>query len=209
MNRKGGPAIKIDEKELVRKAQAGDFEAFTALIDEYRPKIYRLAQKLAKNNQDAEDVLQETFLKAIDKIGQFRAESSFGTWLYTIAVNIVRAKYAKEQKADLMPIEHYLPAKHGHGDEANPLLTDWSDPLSRMSNRELNRKISEALHQLPLKYRVPFTLRYIEEMSVQEVADTLKLSLAATKSRILRARLAMRESLQLFFNEGDEHAPVS
>lgn len=201
MNRKADMNIKKDEKELVRRSQAGDFKAFTILIEGYRSRIFGLARKLAKNKEDAEDIFQETFLKAIDNIKKFRAESSFGTWLYMITVNIVRAKYGRDKKKELLPLEEYLPVKHGHHEGELPQLFDWKDPLSKITDREIQTRLDEALSQLPLKYRMPFLLRYTQELSVQEVADTLKLSLAATKSRILRARLALRKSLNDYFIE--------
>lgn len=193
--------IKIKEKELLQKAQSGDYKAFNDLIEGYRARIYGLALRLSKNREDAEDVFQETFLKAIDNIKQFRAEASFGTWLYTIAVNIVRAKYARESKTDLLPLEDYLPAKHGHADEESSQLLDWNDPLTRLSHQETQQRLNDAIRKLPTMYRIPFILRYVQDMPIQDIADTLKLSLAATKSRILRARLALRKALDDYFSE--------
>jgi len=210
VNRKDKSAIKINEKELVAKAQAGDFAAFTALIEQYRPRIFGLALKLAKNREDAEDIFQETFLKAIDNIKKFRAESAFGTWLYAIAINVVRAKYAEENKKELLPIEDYLPSSHGHGHPDNdlPELLDWNDPLSKLTDSEVGKMIDAAIHELPLKYRAPFLLRYTQDMSLQEVADTLHLKLAAAKSRILRARLALRDKLNDYLSEDDRHVSM-
>lgn len=210
MNQKTKSAIKINEKELVAKAQAGDFTAFTSLIEEYRPRIFGLALKLAKNREDAEDIFQETFLKAIDNIKKFRAESAFGTWLYAIAVNVVRAKYSDENKKELLPLEDYLPSSHGHGhpDTDLPELLDWNDPLSKLTDDEIRKMIDVAIHELPLKYRTPFLLRYMQDMSLQEVADTLRLKLPAAKSRILRARLALRDKLNNYLSEDDKHVAL-
>jgi RNA polymerase sigma-70 factor (ECF subfamily) len=210
MNQKGKTAIKTSEKELVAKAQSGDFAAFTRLIEAYRPRIFGLALKLAKNREDAEDIFQETFLKAIDNIKKFRAESTFGTWLYAIAVNVVRAKYSDENKQELLPIEDYLPSSHGRGhpDTDLPELLDWNDPLSKLTDDEVRNMIDAAIHELPLKYRTPFLLRYTQDMSLQEVADTLHLSLAAAKSRILRARLALRDKLNDYLSEDDKHVAL-
>ena len=194
--------IQTDEKELVRLAQSGDFKAFTRLIEGYRPKIFGLALKLSKNREDAEDIFQETFLKAIDNIKKFRAESSFGTWLYTICVNVVRAKYARESRGDLLPLDDYLPASHEHSDPDAPQLFDWNDPLSQMTDDEVRNRLDKAIHELPLKYRIPFLLRYTQDMSAQEVADTLNIKLANAKSRILRARMALRDNLNDYFSQG-------
>jgi len=210
VNPKDNNRIKTSEKDLVTRAQAGDFSAFTELIREYRPKIFGLTLRLAKNREDAEDFLQETFLKAIDNIKDFRAESSFGTWLYAIAVNVIRAKYGRERDKDLLPLEDYLPAAHGHGhpDTDAPELFDWNDPLSKLTNDEIGRMIDEAVHELPMKYRVPFLLRYTQDMSLQEVADTLNLKLANAKSRILRARLALRDKLNGYLSEDGKNVSM-
>ena len=205
MNPNPEKSIQIGEKELVRRAQSGDFKAFSDLIERYRPKVFGLALKLAKNREDAEDIFQDTFLKAIDNIQKFRAESSFGTWLYAICVNIVRAKYNRERKAELLPLEDYLPAGHDHFDAAVLNLTSWDDPLSKLTNDETGEILDKAIHELPLKYRVPFLLRYTQDMSVQEVADALDLKLANAKSRILRARLALRQALGEYFTEDRHH----
>ena len=190
----------MNEKELVRKAQSGDFEAFSQLIEKYKNKIYNLALKFSKNRQDAEDVLQDTFLKAVDNIDKFRGDSAFGTWLYTIAVNIMRAQYSKDQKADLRPIEEYLP--EGHGDNTIHIeLFDWGNPQELMEQKELKQAIDNALAELPQKYSMPFILRYFEDMQVSEIANVMKLTVPAAKSRILRARLALREKLSELFRE--------
>lgn len=193
----------MNERELVTKAQAGDFEAFTELINAHKKKIYALAWKLTGNSEDAEDIVQETFLKAIDKIGTFRSEASFGTWLYTIALNLARAQFAKAKQAELKPLEDYLPA-HEHGsidssDLAHSRLFDWKDPAAELESTRLRESINEALDALPYKYREAFILRYFEEMSVKEVAEMTGESVASAKSRILRARLALRDSLSKKF----------
>jgi len=199
----------MSEHELVQRAQAGDFEAFNELISTHKPRIYGLAVKLAGNTEDAEDILQDTFLKAIDKIDQFRGESSFGTWLYAIALNEARAMFQKRKQADLRPIDEYLPSGH-HGEESMaldgehggaPNLFDWKDPEKLFEAQELRQTINRLVAELPYVYREAFVLRYIEELSVKEVAEKIGESEAATKSRILRARLALRERLSEVFEE--------
>lgn len=207
-NRSRKNDIQRDETELVRKAQAGDFDAFGRLIDQYRTKIYGLALRLSKNRQDAEDIFQETFLKAIDNIRRFRGDSSFGTWLYVIALNIVRARYKNREHEELLPLEDYLPG-HAGGREVESAFTDWSDPLARLTAEELRNRLQAAIGRLPLKYRMPFVLRYTQEMSVAEVATVLKISTAAAKSRILRARLALQSFLNDYLTEGTDHGPLS
>ncbi len=195
----------MNERELVKQAQAGNFEAFTDLINAHKKKIYALSWKLTGNSQDAEDIVQETFLKAIDKSDTFRSEASFGTWLYTIALNLGRAQFAKRKQAELKPLEDYLPG-HDHSalDASDPVhsrLFDWKDPHQELESAQLREAINSALEELPYKYREAFILRYFEEMSVKEVAEMTGESVASAKSRILRARLALRESLSKKFED--------
>jgi RNA polymerase sigma-70 factor (ECF subfamily) len=200
----------MSEKELVQRAQAGDFGAFSELIGAHKSRIYGLALKLSGNAEDAEDILQDTFLKAIDKIDQFRLESSFGTWLYAIALNEARALFNKRKQTDLKPIEDYLPsgghvvetgASGNDSSAAGPRLLDWKDPEKLFESDELRQTLDRLIAELPYIYREAFVLRYIEELSVKEVAKQIGESEAATKSRILRARLALREQLSEVFEE--------
>lgn len=193
----------MNEKNLVARAQAGDFEAFSALVDANKSKIYALAVKMTSNTEDADDIVQETLLKAIDNIEQFRGEASFGTWLYSIALNQTRALLAKKKQADLRPLEEYLPSSSNgvtHGDTGTKLF-DWKDPHSTLENQELARIIDEALAELPYLYREAFLLRYYEELSIKEIAELIDETVASTKSRVLRARLALRDKLSGVFEE--------
>jgi RNA polymerase sigma-70 factor (ECF subfamily) len=139
----------MNEKELVKRARAGDFEAFNDLVKAHADRIYRLALKVTKNREDAEDVVQNTFLKAVDKIESFRGESSFGTWVYSIALNEIRSHISGGSKMIIKPIEEYLPAGHEEGAKE---LFDWGDPHSYMENRRLQQYIDDALEELPDKY---------------------------------------------------------
>jgi len=192
---------------LAQRAQAGDFEAFAELISAHKDRIYRLALRLSGSREDAEDIVQDAFLKAIDKIDQFRLESSFGTWLYAIALNQARALLAKRKQDDLRPIEDYLPGhqavdiESGRSEADSPGLFEWKDPEKLFEEEELRQIINGLVAELPYKYREAFLLRYDEELSVKEIADVINESEAATKSRILRARLALREKLSEIFEE--------
>ncbi|RKX23181.1 MAG: RNA polymerase subunit sigma-70 [Candidatus Zixiibacteriota bacterium] len=193
----------MNEAQLIAKAKAGDFEAFTELINTHKQKIYALAIKLAGNKQDAEDIVQDTLLKAIDKIDQFREEASFGTWLYSIALNEGRAHLGKQKHSELKPIESYLPGGGNvdmHKSDSQHLF-DWKDPHEILENNELETVIGQAIEELPYKYRAPFLLRYHEELSIKEIADIIGETVAATKSRVLRARLALRDYLSNKFEE--------
>jgi len=196
----------MGERELVQQAQAGDFEAFVKLVDSHKTKLYNLALKMTGNSLDAEDIVQETLMKAIDKIDQFRGEASFGTWLYSIALNQTRAALVREKRTDLRPLEEYLPANatHGEGNQhahSHAQAFDWKDPHELLEQDELRTAIDAALTELPVKYREAFVLRYVDELSVKEVAGLIGESVAATKSRILRARVALRDHLSKVFED--------
>lgn len=193
----------MSEKELVRRAREGDFDAFTALVDAHKQKIYALLHRLAGNADDAQDAFQETLFKAIDKIDQFRGEASFGTWLYSIALNEARALHAKNKNVELKPIEDYLPGYRAGGehDHGGFRLFDWKDPHQALEAEELKEIMDQVISELPLTYREAFVLRYIEELPVKDVAKMIGQSEAATKSRILRARLALRDRLSSIFEE--------
>lgn len=193
----------MNEAQLVALAQSGNFEAFTQLIDAHKTKLYNLALKMTGNQNDAEDIVQETLLKAIDNIDQFRGEAAFGTWLYSIALNQARSHLAREKRSDLLPIESYLPGggqNHAHESESFRLF-DWKDPHKMLENDELRTIIDKALSSLPIKYREAFVLRYYDEYSIKEIATLTKESEASAKSRVLRARLAMRDYLSKAFED--------
>jgi len=182
----------MEEKELVRLAKEGDGNAFNELAKKYYDKIYALGLKVSGNEEDAGDILQETFLKAVDRIDSFRNESSFGTWLYAIAMNVMRTCFAKRKKVKLKPIEDYLP-EHEHNGKSG--LLDWKDPHSLFEDGEIRSIIDSFLAEMPDENSTPFVLRYIDEMPVKEIAEVMDLSVPAVKSRILRARLALREHI--------------
>jgi len=192
----------MSERELIAKAKAGDFEAFMELLDAHKGKVYGMVRRMTGNDQDAEDIMQDTVLRAIDKIDQFREESSFGTWLYTIALNLTRSQFARSKQADLKPIEEYLPggtSKASHHDGAE--LFDWRDPHEILEAEQLKTIIDGAVGELPFKYREVFLLRYVEELPVKEIARLTRQSEASAKSRILRARLALRDKLSRLFED--------
>jgi len=193
----------MSEAELVKQAKAGDFNAFMQLVDGQKAKLYNLALKMTGNESDAEDVVQETLVKAIDKIETFRGEAAFGTWLYAIALNQARAVLAGRKHTDLKPLEEYLPGGGSiddmHGSDPGARLFDWEDPHTRLEASELRRLINEGIEDLPPVYREAFLLRYFEELSIKEIAKLIGESEAAVKSRVLRARLAMRDYLSKAF----------
>jgi RNA polymerase sigma-70 factor, ECF subfamily len=192
----------LDEGELVSRAQSGDNEAFAELVGRYQNKIYRLAKNITQNNEDAEDVLQETFLKAYSHLDGFQRNSKFYTWIVRIAVNESLMKLRKRKSDRTVPLDEPLDT----GEEAVAReIAVWDDnPEQRYSREEMQEILEEAVESLKPDYRTVFVLRDIEELSTEETAEALGISIPAVKSRLLRARLALREKLTRKFKRKGE-----
>lgn len=186
-----------DEKELLGRLKAGDRGAFAEMVEQHSPRIFNLALRMMEDPAEAEEILQETFLRAAKHIGSFRGQSSLGTWLYRIGTNLA-----------LMRLRRNRPVSISLDDTAEeyvaPLLPveEWSDrPESELLNREAREEMQRAILDLPDTLRIVFVLRDIEGLSTAETADVLDLSISAVKSRLLRARLALRDDLSRYFSE--------
>lgn len=189
--------LKTEEEPLVQAALSGDPEAFQALAGAHAAGVYGLALQITKNPVEAEEVLQDSMLTAYEKLGTFRGASSFKTWLYRIATNAALMRLRKAKRApEPLPEDWEKPAA--------PL--PWmGDPESSYEREEVRRLLAEALESLPEIYRTTFWLRDVEGLGNQEVADILGLSLPAVKSRVLRARLHLRDRLAPYFEERAGH----
>ncbi len=194
--------ITFDEAALVARAQAGDGAAFSELITRYQNKIYRLAKHITQNDEDAEDVLQEAFLKAYEHLDGFQGNSKFYTWLVRIAVNESLMKLRKRRGDRTVPLDEPLDT----GEETvKREIAVWEDnPEQRYSQEEMRAILDEAVQSLKPDFRTVFVLRDIEELSTEETAETLGISIPAVKSRLLRARLALREKLTRKFKRKGE-----
>ncbi|MEO8096325.1 MAG: RNA polymerase sigma factor [Acidobacteriota bacterium] len=183
----------FDETALVLRAKAGDTSAFSELVSHYERKIYRLAKNITRHDEDAEDVLQEAFLKAYQHLDRFEGNSKFYTWLVRIAVNEALMKLRKRKTDRTVPLDE--PVELGE-DVVQREIAVWDDnPEERYSGEEMKKILEDALDTLKPDFRTVFTLRDIEELSTEETAEALGISVAAVKSRLLRARLALREKL--------------
>jgi RNA polymerase sigma-70 factor (ECF subfamily) len=192
----------VDESALVAKAQAGDTAAFGDLVSRYQNKIYRLAKHITQNDEDAEDVLQEAFLKAYEHIGGFQGNSKFYTWIVRIAVNEALMKLRKRKTDRTVPLDE--PVDTGE-EMVNREIAVWEDnPEQRYSQEEMQQILNEAVQDLKPDFRTVFVLRDIEELSTEETAESLGISVPAVKSRLLRARLALREKLTRKFKRKGE-----
>jgi|SRR5687768_368685 len=188
-------ATKATDEELVKRAQQDDERAFGELVTRYESKVYSLAMKMLRNPEDAEDVLQDTFLRAYRGIKSFQGNSTFSTWIYRITANSALMKLRKKQ-LPLVSIEDA-------DERETPIsIADWAPgPVEQLLSQETQRVMDEAIEALPPEFRQVFILRDIEELSNADVAEILDLSVAAVKSRLHRARLKVRNRLAGYFHE--------
>jgi RNA polymerase sigma-70 factor (ECF subfamily) len=194
----------IDDGQWVEAARAGDREAFWKLVERHGPMVHRLLQRMIRNRERAEDLFSDTFLKAADKIGEFRGDAKFSTWLITIALNLARNELKRDKRRQTISWDDVVPQDaHTHDDTAAPLVA-WENPHDVLEQKELRALLDAALEQLPPKYRMVFVLRDIEGLSTEETAKALGLSETAIKSRAARARLAMRKYLTPYFGKKTE-----
>ena len=195
------PAHLENESTLVAEARAGSSDAFTTLLNQYDRNIYRLALNITGQQEDAEDILQETFLKAYRNLDRFQGNSRFYTWLVRIAVNEALMKLRKRRGSREVSLDEPVP-----GDDGEPFpreVEDWGDnPEQRFAKTELEEILRGAIGTLEAPFRTVVTLRDIEDLSTEETADLLGLSVPAVKSRLLRGRLKLREKLNKHFRRG-------
>ena len=183
----------------VAALKQGDRHEFARLVDEYSSVIFRLALKMLGNEQDAEDVLQETFLKAFRSIGDFEERSSISTWLYRIAMN-ESLMTLRKQKVRFVPVEE--PEADDESIEPPVEIVDWCClPENEMIDGEARAFLDKAVQRISPTLRAVFLLRDIEGLSVRATAESLGITEASVKTRLLRARLKLREELSVYFNE--------
>jgi len=192
--------VKEDEPVLVAAAQAGDISAFETLVSRYERKIFRLAQNITQNREDAEDVMQEAFLKAYEHLSGFQGNSRFYTWLVRIAVNQALMKLRKRR-----PNQVSIDEEVNTGEDLIPReIEDWGpSPEDRYKQTEMSDILSSTIADLDPPFRIVFQLRDIEELSTEETAEALGLSVPAVKSRLLRARLKLRQKLDKYFRRSE------
>ncbi|MBN1201335.1 MAG: sigma-70 family RNA polymerase sigma factor [Anaerolineae bacterium] len=189
-----------DEAVLVARLQAGDQAAYAQLVEEHAGRIYRLALRMMGNEADAEDVLQETFLSAFKSIDTFQARSSLSTWLYRIASNVALMRLRRNEPVQVSVDE---PLERDDGELIPRQFFDFCClPEEELVRDEVRQEMKRAVEELPPSLRSVFVLRDIEELSTSETADALDLSISAVKSRLMRARLKLRERLSLYFSHG-------
>jgi RNA polymerase sigma-70 factor, ECF subfamily len=187
------PAKPFHEEMLIQRIRNGEHELFYELIQPYERRVYAAAFAILRNEADAEDVAQEAVLKAFKHIGQFRAEARFSTWLTQITINEAHMWRRKQHASVMEPI---VDRKDEEGNYTPRDFADWREiPLETLERKEVRQKLGEALASLGEKYREIFVLRDMQHLSIEETAKILGISTASVKTRLLRARLMLRDLL--------------
>lgn len=189
---------KFDDNQLVKKLLKGNEKAFAELVNRYSQKVYNLAMRIARNQEDAEEILQDVFVTVYRKIDKFEGKAAFSSWLYRITANTAFMKLRKRKQTPAVSLEetgHHV-QQSWLGEQSN--LNDV-DMIS--SRHELRHRLEEAIEKLPREYRVIFILRDVDGLSNQEVSDILSLSIPAVKSRLHRSRLMLKKRLTAYYSE--------
>lgn len=194
---------EIDDRTLLDKAVAGDAGALEALMTRHAGRVYRLAYGITRNPADAEEVVQDVFLTVVRKGGSFEGQAALATWMYRVTMNAALNRRRGKRRELEVSLEEHLPhyTEDGHraGDRSD-LLVDWSStPEERVLSGESRRVLENAIDSLPDHYRAVLVLRDVEDLSNEEVASIVGDSLASVKSRLHRARMALREQLTRHF----------
>ncbi|MGR8932261.1 MAG: RNA polymerase sigma factor RpoE [Gammaproteobacteria bacterium] len=180
------------DQDLVRRVQLGDKSAFDLLVVKYQHKIVHLVNRYVKDSSEAQDVAQDTFIKAYKALGDFRGDSAFYTWLYRIAINtaknylLSRSRRYSDHEVDMQDAEQV---------ENAPQLKDIETPEHYLMNAQIIEVIKSAIEKLPEEMRIAITLREFEGMSYEEIAEAMDCPIGTVRSRIFRAREAIDEKL--------------
>lgn len=192
-------AAGADEMALVEAAKKGDVGAFEELIRRYDRNVFRIAQHITQNREDAEDVVQDAFLKAYQNLKNFQMQSKFYTWLVRIAVNESLMRLRKRRTSKTVSLDQDIETEE---DTVPREVADWSpNPEQMYGQAELKEILGKTIQGLPASFRTVFVLRDVEGLSTEETAEALDLSVPAVKSRLLRARLQLRERLSKYFRQ--------
>ncbi len=188
----------MDEKTLVERAKQGDKAAFAQLVNTYSDRIYNLALRILRKKEDAEDVLQETFLTVLEKLNTFDGRSSFFTWIYRIATNASLMRLRKKKVVFQELNDH----SDFQENVESRVFIDWTqDPAANVFTGEVKSKIDEAINKLSDIYRSVFVLRDIEGLSIKETSAILGITEENVKIRLRRARQFLRDYLSDYFDE--------
>jgi len=191
-----------DDRELLTRAQAGDMSAFESLVDRHEDQVYGLALRMTRSEADAAEITQDTFLSAYQHLNEFRGEAAFGSWVHRIAANNALMRLRRQKVVDIVSDELAGPEFTERGSLAEVPESDWSKRADdKIIEDELGRAIQAATDALPEGYREVFLLKDVEGLSYEEISEMVGISIPAVKSRLHRARLALREAIDAFYKE--------
>ena len=188
----------MDETKLIERAKNGDRAAISELVNKYSERIYNLALRILRNHEDAEDILQETFLTVIEKLNQFDGRSQFFTWIYRIATNASLMKLRKKK----VVFQKMDDSDNFQDSVESRVFVDWSQDASlNVYDKEVKKKIDAAVNTLSDIYLSVFVLRDIEGLSIKETSEILSITQENVKIRLRRARQFLRDYLSDYFEE--------
>jgi RNA polymerase sigma-70 factor, ECF subfamily len=189
------PTERDADLVIVRRVQGGDIRAFELLVIKYQRRIGRLISRFIRNPAEVEDLAQETFIRAYRAIGQFRGDSAFYTWLYRIAVNSAKKSLA-DAKRDLSYVTNESENEDGETFTVSEQLSDGNTPETELAGAQIVRAVNAAVEELPEELRMAITLREVEGLSYDEIAELMNCPIGTVRSRIFRAREAIAERLK-------------
>ncbi len=192
----------LSDEDLIFRVQGGDNDCFDLLVDRYKSRLYNYLFRLVRNEDEAEEIAQETFVKAFIHADKYKTIAKFSTWLYTIATNLVRNRLRAKKRA---PRFMSLWGRAGDSDEEVKQI-DLEDtgrqPDVQFNDKELGEVINSAIEKIPEKYRASFVLREINQLSYEEISAVTGLKLGTVRSRINRARNYFRRIVEPLLDKG-------
>jgi RNA polymerase sigma-70 factor, ECF subfamily len=192
----------LEDRALLERAQRGDVEAFESLVERHKDRLYGLALRMTRSEADAAEVVQDAFLAAYQNLKQFRGEAAFGSWVHRIAANNALMRLRHQRVVEAAAEELQAPEFTERGSLAEVPEIDWSRRADeKVLDEELGRAIRQGTDALPQGYREVFLLKDVEGLSYEEIAEMMEISVPAVKSRLHRARLALREKIDAFYKE--------
>jgi len=192
------PEKALTDSDLVGRAKAGDKGAFDLLVTRHESKVYALSLRMLGSPEDAEDVLQEVFIKAYESLPGFRGDSAFSTWLYRITTNACLMRIRK-RKLDTVSLDEPV----GPEGDSTREIPDWTrDPSSQVMDEEFKSVLAKHVNELDPDNRIVFVLRDVHGLTTDDTASVLGLTVPAVKSRLHRARLFLRQRLSDYFSQG-------
>ena len=194
--------VQDDDRTLLTRAQGGEMSAFEALVARHEDKVYGLALRMTRSEADAAEITQDTFLSAYQHLAEFRGEAAFGSWVHRIAANNALMRLRRQRVLDIVSDELAGPEFTDRGSLAEVPESDWSKRADdKVLDDELGRAIQVATDALPEGYREVFLLKDVEGLSYEEISEMVGISVPAVKSRLHRARLALREAIDAYYKE--------